>query len=236
MSQSSALRRATDRPPSREGTWPGYLLGALFAGVAGWQAAHGGPIPWALSLPALAEGRYETLLTHMVSHAGLPHLLFNTLALLSLSPPVVRAMSRGRGRGRGRAGGAMIVRYLAFFILGGLAAAGLFVALNLDQTLPMLGASGAICAIWGLLARIDPEGGPDKALWSPHALRVMRDFTLSNALLVLLINGLASAAGAAGGIAWEAHVGGFLFGLLLGPLFVPPVPPPPPMGPWGPRV
>lgn len=230
MAQSSALRRATDRPRPGEGAWPGYLLGALFAGVAGWQVANGGPIPWALSIPALAEGRYETILTHMVSHAGLPHLMFNTLALLSLSPPVVRAMQRGRG------GPPMIVRYLTFFLLGGLASAGLFLALNLDQTLPMLGASGAICAIWGLLARIDPAGGPDKALGSSHALRVMRDFIISNAILVLLVNGLATAAGAAGGIAWEAHLGGFLFGLLLGPLFVPPLPPAPPLGPWGPRV
>lgn len=234
MSQSPALRRATDRPPYREGVWPGYLLAALFTGVAGWQLANGGPIPWAVSLPALAEGRYETILTHMVSHAGLPHLLFNTLALLTLSPPVVRAMGRARGRAGGA--GALGVRYLGFFVLGGLASAALFVALNLDQTLPMLGASGAICAIWGLLARIDPAGGPDKSLWSPHALRVIRDFAISNAILVLLINGLATAVGAPGGIAWEAHLGGFLFGLLLGPLFVPPLPPPPPAGPWGPRL
>jgi membrane associated rhomboid family serine protease len=230
MSRSSALARVTDRPRPGDGAWPGYLLGALFAGVAGWQIANGGPIPWALSIPALNEGRYETILTHMVSHAGLPHLMFNTLALLSLSPPVVRAMRRGR------TGPPMIARYLAFFLLGGLASAGLFMVMNLDQTLPMLGASGAICALWGLLARIDPEGGPDKAMWSPHALRVIRDFVISNAVLVLLINGLAAAAGAPGGIAWEGHLGGFLFGLLLGPLFLPLRPPPPPMGPWGPRV
>lgn len=241
MSRSSTLERIADgrrpgqqpstseRRPLQE-TWPGHLLTALFVAVAVGQIANGGPIPWALSIPALNEGRYETILTHMVSHASLPHLIMNTLALLTFSPIVVRAMRRGRG------GAPMIVRYLLFFVLGGLASAGLFIAMNLDQTLPMVGASGAICALWGLLGRIDPEGGPDKALWSPHALRVTRDFVISNAILVLLINGLAAAAGAEGGIAWEGHLGGYLFGLLLGPLFLPPRPPPPPMGPWGPRL
>lgn len=230
MSRSSTLERVAGRRRPDQGTWPGLLLATLFAVVAAWQVANGGPLPWALSIPALSEGRYETILTHMVSHAGLPHLMMNTLALLAFSPIVVRAMRRGR------AAAPMIVRYLLFFVLGGLASAGLFIAMNLDQTLPMVGASGAICALWGLLARIDPQGGPDKALWSPHSLRVTRDFLLSNALLVLLINGLAAAAGAQGGIAWEGHLGGYLFGLLLGPLFLPRLPPPPPMGPWGPRL
>lgn len=241
MSRSSTLERIADgrrpgqqpstseRRPLQE-TWPGHLLTALFVAVAVGQIANGGPIPWALSIPALSEGRYETILTHMVSHAGLGHLTMNTLALLSLSPPVVAAMRRSRG------GAPMIVRYLLFFLLGGLASAGLFLAMNLDETLPMVGASGAICALWGLLARIDPDGGPDQALWSPRALRVTRDFAISNAILVLLINGLAAAAGAQGGVAWEGHLGGYLLGLLLGPLFLPRLPPPPPMGPWGPRL
>lgn len=231
MSPSSPLQRLSGGRRRRgDGAWPGLLLAALFAAVAGWQIQTGaGPIPWALSAQTLAEGRYDTLLTHMVSHAGLLHLGFNTLALLSLSPPVVRALRRGPARSP------MIVRYAGLFLFGGLCAAGLFLALNPGQTTPMLGASGAICAFWGLVARLDPTGDGNAALWSRHARGVIQGFALSNLILALLINGPIAATGGTGGIAWEAHLGGFLFGLLLGPLFLPRPPPPPPIGPWGPR-
>lgn len=233
MSSPSPLQRLSGgrRRPRGDGAWPGLLLAALFAAVAGWQIRSGaGPIPWALSAQTLAEGRYDTLLTHMVSHAGLLHLGFNSLALLNLSPPVVRALRRGPARSP------MLLRYGLLFLIGGLCAAGLFLALNPGETTPMLGASGAICAFWGLVARLDPAGGPDPAIWSRHARGVIQGFALSNLVLALLINGPIAATGGSGGIAWEAHLGGFLFGLLLGPLFLPQPPPPPPLGPWGPRT
>lgn len=132
----SALERASNgrfrtlvSPPDR----PAYLASLLLvlAYLAG--LATGGPGRWGLSGQALAEGRLETLVTHMVSHAGWLHLLLNTTAMAAFSSPLIRRVGW-------RASG--MRRLAILFLLSGLAGAALFLAVRPTGAIPMVGANG----------------------------------------------------------------------------------------------
>lgn len=194
---------------------PAFVLLALCGVVLAAQMAHGGPAPWGVSGPALAEGRWHTLATHMVTHGGLTHLLLNASVLLPLT---ALAMVR---LGVGPAGWG---RFAALYAGSALAGAALYLAVNPDG-LPMVGASGAIFGLWGAVARIGADGG-----MVPLRSRRIRDEVLLVAWLNLATVGIVHAINQLEGggpmVAWEGHVGGFLFGLLAMPWLAPPTPPP----------
>ncbi len=102
--------------------------------------------------------------------------------------------------------------YLLFYLVGGVAASFAHIAFNPDSTIPVVGASGAIAAVMGAYLVLFPRA------------RVVSVFPIFfflpvavPAFLFLLIwfLGQFGLAGASTAIAWEAHVGGFLFGLLV---------------------
>ena len=195
--------------------WHAHLPGALLAvAMTGAWLLHlpGGMAAWGISSAALAEGRYETVALHMFAHGPLVHILMNMAALIAISGPLVSRLGPPP---------AAWGRYLALFVLGGLTGTACFLALHPHGTLPMIGASGAIYGLLGLLLRLPPEPGPLLGLRTRRmgkvAVRLVKDNVWLFALLVLpplLLRGQA-------GLAWEAHLGGFLFGLLAGPLFLP---------------
>lgn len=218
----SALTRATDGvgdrgvfdvrtwrdeygPRGETGLWPAGVLVAAFV----WQMFNGGPAPWGLSGQALAEGRVHTLATHMFVHGGPPHLMMNLGALMGLTAVVMGRFGRGAGAW---------LRYLVLFGLSGLSGAAVFLALNPAGAVPMVGASGAICGLWGAAARYAPDGGV-APLRSAQVRGNIVLFTQMNVVLFLILFALVRLSGGVGGLAWEAHLGGFLFGLLLGPWF-----------------
>ena len=164
-----------------------------------------------LSGAAVREGRAYTLLTHMFVHAGLVHLGFNSFALLGVAIVVAERMPPTR---------ASWARLLAFFLVCGLAGAALFLALHPDGGLPMVGASGAICGLWGAAARLHGAAEGVHPLRSRPVRRQMRAFAVSNLVLFALLWALARALGSEGGLAWQAHLGGFATGLLAAPLLV----------------
>lgn len=84
----------------------------------------------------------------------------------------------------------------------------------------MVGASGAICGLWGAAARHAPDGGV-APLRSAQVRGNIVLFTQMNVVLFLILFALVRLTDGVGGLAWEAHLGGFLFGLLLGPWFAP---------------
>lgn len=155
---------------------------------------------WALSAAALDEGRWWTLLTHMFAHGGLIHLLFNSSALAAFGTQFVRFAGTSR-----RALTVLAAAFLVCGIAGGLA----FVALNSQQ--PAVGASGAIFGLWGLTARLAPDGGVLPFDAAPVRSAAIQVLVVNVALAVLFSVG-------GGGLAWEAHLGGFLCGLLIAPL------------------
>jgi len=148
---------------------------------------------------------YLTPFTAMFMHGGLLHLGGNMLFLWIFGNNVEDAMGR--------------VKFVLFYLLGGLAAFALHVATDLHSTTPTLGASGAIAAVLGAYAVLFPRARVVTVIF------IVFFFTLLElpALLVLggwfLLQALSAYTDNGGGVAYFAHIGGFVFGLLAIRLF-----------------
>ncbi len=153
-----------------------------------------------------------TLLTSMFMHGGLLHLGGNMLFLWIFGNNIEDSMGR--------------FRFVAFYLLGGLAAMGLQTVIAPDAAVPTIGASGAVAAVLGGYALLYP-----RARVVTFVLIILF-FTVIElpALVVLglwfLLQAAAGAAelgnpiaGGEGGVAYFAHIGGFIFGLLVIRLF-----------------
>lgn len=141
----------------------------------------------ALSWPALVSP-----ITYQFLHGGLAHLGVNMLGLVAFGSGVEQRLGRWR--------------FLAFYLLCGVAAASAQLAVDPWSDQLLIGASGAISGIFGAILRFQVAR---RSFWAVVALW-------------LVLNGLAGATGmgsTAGPIAWIAHVGGFIAGLILFPLF-----------------
>lgn len=189
------------------GIWPAAAL--ILAFVGQWFA--GGPEPWGLSAQALSEGRWFTLGSHMFVHGGLMHLWMNLGGVMALTPPVLTGLG-GYRRGWGR--------YLMLFAASGLMGAALFLALNPAGVVPMVGASGALCGLWGAMSRLGPDGGI-APIRSAQVWVQVKAFVKMNLILFAILFVLVRMSGGVGGLAWEAHLGGFLFGLFVIPWIAP---------------
>ncbi|HYD43669.1 MAG TPA: rhomboid family intramembrane serine protease [Phenylobacterium sp.] len=213
----NVLHRATDGRVGgvrlEEAHLPAAVLCALLVAAFVAQIAltfiGEGPERWALSWPQLRARRYETLFTHMFAHGGLLHLAGNLSALLALAPPVaLRLGTTLAGYGR------FFILYLASGLAGGIA----YLALRPAEEIGMVGASGAICGLWGAFARTAGRGeAAVAAVFSAQVLRQTVAFAVSN--LVLIALSLAITGGLTGHpavrIAWEGHLGGYMCGLAM---------------------
>jgi membrane associated rhomboid family serine protease len=150
-----------------------------------------------------------TLLTSMFLHAGWLHIIGNMIYFWSFGPEIEDAMGR--------------VRFLVFYLLGGLIAMFAQVAANPASSVPNLGASGAIAAVMGAFLVTYPSDRIKTALWFLLFIRI----TYVPAVLLIgfwFVMQLFSAGQVAhsvqtGGVAYVAHIGGFLFGVLTGRLW-----------------
>lgn len=199
------------KPDLKADDGPGLVLASVLVGTFLLEMVSGGPIAWGVSSQALREGRWHTLAAHMVAHGGIVHLLMNLGALLALSPVVISRL------GNGPAGW---VRYGALLVCSGLLGATAYLVLHLDGTIPLIGASGAICGLWGFAARVEADGS-FAPLFSKRAGQSTWAFAKANLILFLLFFVVMWGTGTGSGLAWEAHLGGFLFGLLVGPVWGP---------------
>jgi membrane associated rhomboid family serine protease len=174
---------------------------------------------WSMVPADLAHGRHLiTILTAMFMHGSWSHIIGNMVFLWAFGPQIEDAMGR--------------FRYLAFYLLGGLAAALSQVALDPGSTVPNLGASGAIAAVMGAFLVTYPRD----QIRSLLMLFVFVTVTYIPAVLligvwfVLQFVNLGAVAGMheSGGVAYAAHVGGFIFGTVAARLFevLPPRRPP----------
>jgi len=154
--------------------------------------------------PARSPGKlvYLALLTSLFLHATPQHLFGNLLFLWVFGNDIEHRWGR--------------IRYLAVYVLGGIVASLAHVLSDPDSTVPMIGASGAIAAVMGAYLICYPRARVKAIIFfGPMLLRkVMAVWLLLVwfALQLLLIGGDS-------GIAWAAHVGGFVFGALVGLLW-----------------
>jgi membrane associated rhomboid family serine protease len=191
---------------------PVLLIAAFAAQFAapflGWSGGSADRLIWdyGLSAAALQQGRWWTLVSHIFMHGGLAHIFMNTTVAFGVAAPVARVLGPGvQG----------LVRFFAFFLITGVLAGLTAVALHPHGNMPLIGASGAICGLWGAATRV---GSPDQPLLSPwrrEAWRAYWPFLLVNVVLMAALTQIGLP------ISWEAHLGGFVSGLLLIDLFVP---------------
>jgi membrane associated rhomboid family serine protease len=146
-----------------------------------------------------------TVLSAMFMHGSILHLGGNMLFLWIFGNNIEDSMSK--------------VRFLVFYVLGGLAALALQVVVEPNSAIPTVGASGAIAAVLGAYLLRYPRARVVTVIF------IVFFFTLLElpALLVLggwfLLQVLSASTDSSGGVAYFAHIGGFAFGLLAVRLF-----------------
>lgn len=163
---------------------------------------------WGTSGAAVQQGRWLTLFTSIFLHGGIVHLWLNMSALITLGGPV--SMRFGGGVR------AALWFYALFFVCG-LAGSLTFVALNWNGQLPMIGASGAIFGLWAAFARLGGGGSWNLLpMLHPYVRSQIAAAVLSNIVIIALLWVVGTVSGGqAIGLAWEAHLGGFVAGFFL---------------------
>jgi membrane associated rhomboid family serine protease len=162
-------------------------------------------VDW-LESPSGAE-EPSTVVTSMFIHGGWLHLIGNMLFLWVFGDNVEDAMGHGR--------------YLVFYLLAGLAATSLQVFIDQESVIPMVGASGAIAGVLGAYLVLYPRATVSVVipwLWFFGAFPVPAAFLIVFWFLLQLLSGVASLGAGDGvtqGIAFWAHVGGFVAGVVL---------------------
>jgi len=156
--------------------------------------------PAALSGHAPLEAAFLPVLTSMFLHAGIAHILGNMLFLWIFGDNVEDFYGH--------------LTYLAFYLVCGVGAGLLHVLFNWNSMLPSLGASGAISGVMGAYLILYPRS---------QILTLVFIFLIPIPAVVILVlwfvmqfvSGVSSLGMgvASGGVAWWAHVGGFLLGM-----------------------
>jgi membrane associated rhomboid family serine protease len=155
--------------------------------------------------------RFLPLLTSMFWHGGWMHLLGNMLYLWIFGDNVEDKLGHAR--------------FLIFYLLSGIAAALTQVALSPDSTLPTVGASGAIAGVLGAYLVSFPRGRVLTLVpifFLPWLVEIPAVAFLALWFVAQLFSGFVSLGEpATGGVAWWAHVGGFVAGVVLVKLMAP---------------
>jgi len=178
------------------GLVPGKLLGSFAPGAVFEMGSHACRID--------GPGSWLTIVTHMFLHGGWLHLLGNLWFLWIFGGNVEDSMGH--------------LRFAAFYLLCGLAAAFTQIASNPGSGVPMIGASGAIGGVMGAYVVLYPRVRVHMLLWLGfYVTRVIVPavFMLGYWFLLQLLGGAASAGRSGGGTAFWAHVGGFAAGAIL---------------------
>lgn len=207
-----------DVNPIRHIRFAFVTVGLIVACVAAylWQLSLGPGVERALlalgAVPAVITGERTlppalvlvppgvTLVTSMFLHGGVMHLIGNMAFLWIFGDNVEDAMGH--------------LRFLVFYLLTGVIAGLAHIAMNPDSTVPAVGASGAISGVLGAYLVLHPKA---------QVLTVfVRVLVTLPAFVVLglwigfqLVSAYLDPGREVGGVAWWAHIGGFVAGALL---------------------
>jgi membrane associated rhomboid family serine protease len=147
-------------------------------------------------------GDFLTLFTSMFMHAGWLHLGGNMLYLWIFGDNVEDRFGH--------------VKFIIFYLLCGLAATFAQLAFSLDSNVPNLGASGAIAGVLGGYILLFPQGKV-RVLQGQRVVQVSALIVIGLWIILQLFSGIGSISDAAdtGGVAYMAHIGGFIAGFVL---------------------
>jgi membrane associated rhomboid family serine protease len=163
----------------------------------------------------LSVADFLPFFTMMFLHGGWLHLILNMWTLWLFGSTVEDRLGHGR--------------YLVFYVVCGVAAAVAHVVFNLTSQVPVLGASGAIAGVLGCYMRLFPLARVIVVvpiIFIPLFFEIYAFVFVGIWFLLQILQGTAELfmPSTGGGVAWWAHVGGFVVGFLLGPALRQPEP------------
>ena len=168
-------------------------------------------LQWSVVPATIVAGqRWVTILTAMFMHGGWMHIIGNMVFLWAFGPEIEDAMGP--------------LRFLAFYLLGGVVAFLAQVAAISSSTVPNLGASGAIASVMGGFIITYPRDQIRTLLligWFVDVTVIPAAVLIGIWFLIQLFSQVGSvvAAQSGGGVAYMAHVGGFIFGAITARFF-----------------
>jgi len=150
-----------------------------------------------------------TVFTSMFMHGGLLHLASNMLYLWIFGNNIEDTLGH--------------FNFLLFYLVCGIIAAYSHAVTAPSSMMPMIGASGAVSGVLGAYLLLFPQARVHTLIFLGFFISVVRlpaYFIIGFWIVIQLLNGLVSKGVAdQGGVAWFAHIGGFVFGLMLIMLF-----------------
>jgi membrane associated rhomboid family serine protease len=187
-----------------------FLLEFIYGEAVGSLVYQFGIVPARLTTDYTNPSILLTVITSMYLHGGWAHLIGNMIYLWIFGDNVEDRMGR--------------LRYFIFYTLCGIVAGILQVFAAPRSTIPIIGASGAIAGVLGAYILLYPKAKvrtlvPSfffyRSIWLPAVI------VLGGWFLIQLLNGLATlnVVTQTGGVAWWAHIGGFVAGMGLMPIF-----------------
>jgi membrane associated rhomboid family serine protease len=205
-----------DDNPTRIFPIVNYALIAINVAVFFYQATlpprvlkafvlHNATVP--MRIPAALEGHldlkmaFDPMFTSMFLHGGLLHLLGNMLFLYVFGDNIEDAFGH--------------IGYLIFYIFCGIGSSMIHVLFNWHSSLPAIGASGAISGVMGAYAVLYPRARV-LMLFFVFLIPIPAILVLGYWFVLQFLEGIGEfGASASGGVAWWAHIGGFLIGVLI---------------------
>lgn len=181
----------------RYGAIPGVLLGTL---------GPGDVIPLApgIQFPVRYNLHWLTVITHMFMHGGWLHILGNMWFLYIFGDNVEDAMGS--------------VRFFLFYLMCGFISLALQTMMNPGSPMPMVGASGAISGVMGAYIILYPRAPVHMLLFFGFFFTrvvVPAFFMLGYWFVIQLLGGFFTLGSSTGGVAFWAHVGGFVAGIIF---------------------
>ena len=184
----------------------GFVCNLYEYGTIPREVVHGGQVA-VQGCPLPEAPTWLTLFTSMFMHGGLLHLGGNMLFLWIFGNNVEDSMGP--------------IKFIAFYLLGGLAADALQIITSTNSTVPSIGASGAVAGVLGGYLLLFPRARVVTVVFiiffftilELPAIFFLGIWILQQALFAYF--DLVQPSGAGGGVAYFAHIGGFVFGLLF---------------------
>ncbi|NOR62817.1 MAG: rhomboid family intramembrane serine protease [Rhodobacteraceae bacterium] len=166
------------------------LRGSAFAFGALWPG-----LVWQGWQPMYAGQSIGMMLSHAFLHSGMLHMAMNTVVIMGLGKRLGAVLSNGQ--------------LLAVFGISAVAGGLVFLALNRGE-IPVVGASGAVFGFFGVWKYFEYTARRRMGLTLGPIWQFIGTLALLNVALYFMVGGM---------LAWEAHLGGFIAGWLMGMVF-----------------